>query len=226
MRETAPISKEELKKRNLSVVCPHCHSDIIAEPVSDPVNEYNDDSYFVARCPNHKNYGRYCKPFFTIYQALNDCISDRYPVPIYEESNYHESIPLSIRKDYAEATKCLGIGAYKGAVALCRRVIEAICHDKAHDQIVHEKDVKLWSLIDILKAGGLITENLRITAHEIRYMGNYGAHFQNDGLNEVEREDARQIREFTWLLLNELYITPHKTAEMIKKRVEKKSKNH
>ena len=215
-----PRDINELKQRNLSVECPYCHLDIIAEPVTEPINDLHDYTYFVALCPHHKDYGRFCKPFFVIYQSLNDCIIARYPIPSYEWTNYHESIPDSIRKDFAESMRCLGAEAYKSTVALCRRVIEAICYDKLGNKIkqLKEAEVKLWILIDKLKEEGFITEILRSTAHEIRHLGNYGAHFQNDGLDEVNYNEAKEIREFTSHLLNELYIIPHKTAEMKNKR--------
>lgn len=220
----APRDLSDLKKRNLSVECPHCHLDIIAEPVTEPVSEIGGSyTYFVALCPHHRTYGRFCKPFFVVYQSLNDCITARYPIPSYDWTTYHESIPDNIRKDYAESMRCLGAEAYKATVGLCRRVIEAICYDRLGAKIkgFKDQDVKLWALIDKLKEEGLITENLRATAHEIRHLGNYGAHFQNDELDEVSFSEAREIRDLTGHLLNELYITPFKTAEMRNKRQKK-----
>lgn len=217
----APENIKELKERNLSVECPHCYLDVIVEPVTEPINDIGGhNTYFVALCPHHKDRGRFCKPFFVVYESLNDCIVARYPIPSYEWTTYHKSIPDNIRKDCAESMRCLGSKAYKATVMLCRRVIETICYDKLGDKIKKIKDgeVKLWILIDKLKEEGLITENLRSAAHEIRRLGNYGAHFQDDGLDEVEYSEASEVREFTSHLLNELYIIPYKTAEMKSKR--------
>ena len=224
-RERNPDSIEELKRRNLSVECPYCHMDIIAEPVTEPVVK-SDYVYFVALCPHHKDYGRYCKPFFLVYQPLNDCITERYPLPKYQWATYHESIPDNIRQDYAESMKCLGATAYKATVALCRRTIEAVCWNKIGDDIkkeFKEKDIKLWMLIDKLKEKGLITEDLRQTAHEIRHLGNYGAHFQDDELDTVKIDEAREIQEFVGHLLSNLYITPYKTTKRREQREKNKS---
>lgn len=217
-----PDSIEELRKRNLSVECPHCQSDIIAEPVSEPVNQ-GEYTYFIALCPHHKDYSRFCKPFFCVYQPMNNCITDKFPLSSHEWGNYHKSIPDSVRKDYAESHKCFSVGAYKGSVALCRRIIEAICHNKLGEKIkdLEYEEKTPYKLIDELKESGLITENLRSTAHEIRHLGNYGVHFQNDGLEEVSFDEAKEILGFTNHLLNELYIIPYKTSEMKIKRTKK-----
>lgn len=220
-RDRVPTDLQELKQRNLSVECPYCNADIIAEPVSTPIS--NDGyAYFVALCPHHRSAGRYCKPFFVRYQALNDCIVERYPLPNADWRNFHKAIPENIRKDYAEALQCNYASAYKGTVSLCRRVVEAICFDKLEQKVEKLREKKLWEMIDSLKIEGFVTESLRATAHEIRHLGNYGVHFQDDGLDEVSREEAKEIQGFAQELLNTVYITPFKTEEMRNKREGKK----
>jgi hypothetical protein len=195
-------------------------------PLTEPV--VTDDmsrgkAYFVGNCPNHKK--RRCKPIFAVYQGLNDYIESRFPIPTFEASSLHKAIPEPIRQDYAEARRCVFVDAHKGAVVLLRRVVEATACDrlKADAKKANGDTKKLWELIDTMHEKGLITRDLRDSAHEIRHLGNYGAHVQDDGLDSVSREDANDVRQVTWQLLQSVYIGPHDTRELASKRQQRSS---
>ncbi|MFA4905653.1 MAG: DUF4145 domain-containing protein [Candidatus Margulisiibacteriota bacterium] len=222
MWDDAPETIKELQERNLSTECPYCGDTIALIPQHDPINEYDDYSYFIALCPNHKR--AFCKPIFAKYQVLNDCIYERYPIPRLDASKIHESIPLSIREDFAEARSCLYAKANKGAVALFRRVVEAIGCDKLGEKAKeHKGDTKkLFELIDLMHEEGLISKSLKESAHEIRLFGNYGVHVQNDGLDKVSSEEASDVREMTWQLLYAIYVSTDKTKKLREKRENKK----
>jgi hypothetical protein len=68
---------------------------------------------------------------------------------------------------------------------------------------------------------GLITKDVRDSAHEVRHFGNYGAHIQDDGLDSVSADEATDVGEIAWQLLSSLYVSPAKTAELRKKRESK-----
>lgn len=224
MRDRPPESIEALQQCNISTECPHCGDTVALIPAHKPVNTY-DHSYFVALCPNHKR--NHCRPIFAVYQPLNDFIQDfiqeRYPIPSFKASSMHKAIPEGIREDYAEATRCMYVEGYKSAVVMCRRVIEAIACDKLGEKAKDAKDntVKLHALIDLLHSDGWITRDLRASAHELRHLGNYGAHVQDDGLDQVEPQEARDVREITWQLLYTIYVAPFKTDELRKARTGK-----
>jgi hypothetical protein len=74
--------------------------------------------------------------------------------------------------------------------------------------------------VDDLLSKGLITKSLHDAAHEIRYFGNFGAHPRDDGLVNINDEDARQLLQLTADFLVDIYIRPHQTAELVKKRKE------
>jgi hypothetical protein len=222
-RSDTPTDIKELKDKNLSVQCPYCRITVSAIPVTEPIADLGHDNlFFVAQCPNHKQQGKYCKPFFAVYNVINDQILERYPVPRYDKSNYHESIPENIRKDFAESMCCYGAYAYKGATTLCRRTIEAVCYDKLANKIKPSEKghIDLKSLIDRLKNEGLITDTLKQAAHAIRLLGNYGAHFKDDGIENVEYKEAKEIQEYTFHLLETLYIIPYKTTSKTQTEVD------
>src|SRR5438552_2312878 len=105
-------------------MCPYCNDTVALIPILPPVNHYDDQSYFIAKCPNEQR--SYCKPIFAVYEALNNRINDVYPFPNFDGSAMDESIPANIRADYAEGGRCSVVKAYKGAVAMFRRVVEAV----------------------------------------------------------------------------------------------------
>jgi len=217
IRDHPPQSIEELQGCNISTECPHCGDTVALIPVHKPVNTH-DNSYFVAFCPNHKR--QYCKPIFAVYQPLNDYIQERYPIPTFDASRMHKAIPEAIREDYAEGARCSHVDSYKAVVVMCRSVLEAVACDKLGSKAKDAKGttLKLHALIDLLHGEGFITKDLKDSAHEIRHFGNYGAHVQDDGLDQVTRQEARDAREVTWQFLYSIYVAPAKTEELRKAR--------
>lgn len=212
-----PQSIEELQARNVSTECPNCGDTVALIPVHKPISDH-DYSYFVALCPNHKR--QFCKPIFAVYQTLNDRIQDSYPIPSFEASRMNKAIPEVIREDFAEGARCSYVDSHKAVVVMCRRVLEAVAADKLGTKTNDAKGntLKLHALIDLLGAEGLITKDLKDSAHEIRQFGNYGAHAQDDGLDKVTRQEARDAREITWQFLSAIYVVPAKTDELRKSR--------
>ncbi len=213
IRDQPPESVEALSELNISTECPHCGDTVALLPAHKPVNT-SDHSYFVALCPNRRR--KNCGPIFAVYQPLNDLIEQRYPIPSFDASRMHKAIPQATRLDYAEAARCLFADAHKAVVVLCRRVMESVACDKLGERAKDAKGntLKLYALIDQLQADGFITADLKKSAHEIRHFGNYGAHVQDDGLDTVNRQEARDIREITWQFLYTIYVAPAKTEEL------------
>ena len=223
MRERPPRSKEELAGCNISARCPHCKDRVSLIPFADPIVDFRDLAYFIARCPNSKRL--HCEPIFAVYEALNDCLHAIYPLPGFDASNIDKAIPDGIRDDYAESQRCFYASAYKGTVALLRRVIEAAACNKlgadSLDAKGHTK--KLWQLIDLMHQRGLITHDIRDAAHAVRLFGNYGAHVQDDDLDKVTRQEASEADDITWQILYSLFIVAKQT-EALRQRLAAKSK--
>lgn len=223
MRLEVPESRADLSKRNISTRCPHCGDTVRLIPCHDPVRA-SDYAYFVALCPNEPK--RYCRPIFAVYQPLNDVIVERYPISSFDPSRMDESIPMAVRGDFAEAKRCEYAEAHKGAVALFRRVVEAIACDKLGGKAKDAggKIRKLHELIDAMHAEGLITRDIRDSGHEIRYFGNYGAHIQDDGLDHVTAAEVADVEEVTWQLLYTIYVAPEAAKRLREKRATSKGK--
>ncbi len=104
------------------------------------------------------------------------------------------------------------VGANRAVVAMCRRAMQAIALDKgATGGALHEQ-------IEALFKAGQITKSLRDAAHEIRHFGNFGVHPRDDGLDNITPEEARAVERLTGEFAVDLYVRPHQTAELTRKR--------
>lgn len=133
-----------------------------------------------------------------------------YPAPFPKPTD--NRIKELIRNDFKEAKLCYSVGAYKATVVLSRRSLQSICIDKGAS-----KNKKLYQQIEELASNGVITEDLKEWATEVRYVGNDGAHPGE----EILKEDAESILELTEQLTNVIYIMPQIATELKNKRKSK-----
>jgi hypothetical protein len=209
-----PISVE---KMNLSYFCRGCKQQVRGIPLTEiqyHINSMDDDPWLIVRCPTH-----FCELSFMIYDNLNDRVRHVYPFSSFDPSDYHEAIPVKIREDLAEADRCYHADAYKSAVTMNRRAIQRIVLDKIKDPGIKKK--QLWKQIDALFNEGLITKDLKETAHEIRHFGNFGAHPSDDQLDNTTWEDAKIVDMLTMDLVRIIYIVPFETSQLKAKRAKK-----
>jgi hypothetical protein len=101
---------------------------------------------------------------------------------------------------------------------MARRAIQAACLLKG----ASEKK-PLFEQIDELARDGKITQDLRQWAHEVRYLGNDGAHPASDPAQDaVTSDDAQDALELAEEFLGALFVTPAIAAERRAKRTAKK----
>ena len=112
-----------------------------------------------------------------------------------------EKVPGPIRADYDEAIRCLTAGASKAAAAMARRAAQGVCVERGADP-----GKRLADQIDQLGEQGELTARLVGLSHEVRVLGNSGAHPGDDGLEEVSRDEAEQAISFLEHLLSHVYI--------------------
>jgi hypothetical protein len=200
--------REEIE--GLDWPCPHCGITVRlrvlkAVESEDPL----EPGYFlICKCPR-KECG---KVVFAEYENLNSRIDVAYPFPNASAATFPDSIPLRIREDVAEALRCYYAKAYRSVVVMCRRALQDIALGKKVEA------VELPGQIRAMRTTGLITESLFNASHEIRHFGGFGAHPQDDGLDQVSRADADIVFEFVSQMLTHIYIMPAKTKELARKR--------
>jgi hypothetical protein len=134
----------------------------------------------------------------------------------------HCGFPVSldlIDSDFAEAMRCRYANAPKGCVALCRRALQNAAKNKG----VQSRDI--GDQIKEMRSTGLITDALFNAAQEIRQFGAFGAHPQDDELDDVTLAIADSVLELTNRFMEHLFVMPARTAELAKRRQSAKQTN-
>jgi hypothetical protein len=211
--EIINFEQAQYKKIGLRGVCPHCSAISLFEPVGTPHHEVRADlrggvSHSiiaqVSQCIGCKNF------VMAVGRVQGNVTSKGYELSLVApksapQDRIDASVPANIAADLSEAIRCDWINAYKAAVAMCRRAIQAAAIDKGAGP-----KKKLVDQIDELAANQIITASLKEMAHEVRLTGNDGAHPGADGLSDVSAQDAKEIIEFTKELFHHVYVMPAK----------------
>jgi hypothetical protein len=190
--------------------CPHCSFQTYFRPITSAYTEQRNPHNFsicnAAQCEACKQFvlvvGNKYSPPHTAQNAPWGLLGV-YPLGKPNDLVATE-VPKLIASDFSEALRCEWVKAYKAAVVMCRRALQASCVE------LKAKDAKLQDQIDELASRGVITTSLREMAHEVRLTGNDGAHPGKDGLNEVSERDARDIIEFTREFFHHVFVVPSK----------------
>jgi len=190
-----------------SGICPHCGRQSYFKPIGSPYTEPFGVGEQVVCNPGQCEA---CKQFILIVGGgrpnTPKTLLAFYPHGA-PDQRVEEGIPPTIAEDFLEALRCRWVRAFKATVTMCRRAIQASCIEKKANP-----KAKLFAQIDELASKGLITEPLRLFAHEVRLEGNDGAHPYADGLTDVTEKDADDIIAFTKEYLHHVYVMPEMLA--------------
>lgn len=156
-----------------------------------------------------------CEQFFLVERIP----SNQQIVKIYPETlskPVDDRLPENIKQDLKSALACFAINEYRASVTMARRALQGICLEKGAP-----KDQKLKKQIDYLFTEGVITKDLKEWAHEVRYVGNDGAHPEDPADEKpVDRNDAQDILELLEKIADVLYVATAIAAERKKAREE------
>lgn len=126
----------------------------------------------------------------------------------YPKKNFLD-LPTSVKQSLEEAEKCFNVNANLACSVMCRRTLESLCVDL---------DVLGKSLPDKLKElkmKGVIDGRLAEWGEALRQMGNIGAHASN---NHINKQDARDILDFTIAICEYVYTLTGKYEEFRKRQ--------
>jgi hypothetical protein len=182
--------------------CPFCGIMTTISPIKWTINDW------IAKCDNSKC-GRtfYAKVDYTgsVGNELNFDVIETYPKFVPDR---HESVPELVWKDYLEACRCFDVEAYKATVVMCRRMLQNVCRDRGakkknakgdwislRNQIKEAFPEKDYSLIHSI-------------ADKVKYFGDYGAHPQDDNIDDVSQDASKSILDFSNRILEIAYIVP------------------
>ncbi len=189
----------EIEITHLSFRCPFCEHQATFNTIRELSVKRDYVAYLTMVCPNCRRIA------FVIYNTLEDKIITIYPKHV---PKCDERIPEKIRDDCLEAKRCFEGRAYKGTVTMCRRAIQNTVIEKG----AKKKD--LFDQLNELVSKGIIPTSLEKLSHKIRSVGNYGAHPDEDGLDEVKEKDAKEILEFLEHFLTYVFVMPKRVEEL------------
>ena len=162
--------------------------------------------YSLWSCPNPE-----CNIIVYVTTDEQGTILDTYPKRV---PKIEQAVPSSVRSDMEEAYKSFNAGAWRASAAVGRRALQSSLLE------LKATKGKLQDQIDEVYAKTMITKEIRDWAHEIRLIGNDGAHPDKDGLQDVTEDDAKELLEFLEKYTDYVYIMPAKVAASRKKRDE------
>lgn len=115
-------------------------------------------------------------------------------------------VPAEVIADMKEALGCEAAGFYVAAAVVGRRALQRAVRERLGALSVTPKDNRLMTEIDALPDTTL-PEQFKETAHEVRHLGNDGAHPE-----PVSGEEANVLLNFTKDVLHQLYTVPAQLA--------------
>jgi hypothetical protein len=178
-------------KRQLSYTCPWCDSAGIADHYAYRSTDAYD--YTVLECPEPT-----CRQF-TLIRAAKGALThdsgtiavDTYPADL--PQCRLEGLPNEICDEFTEALRCQAHGFLLGAALVGRRVLQKAVRDRGGTG--RNLQAEIDSLPD-----AVLSSQLKAHAHE------------------VTADDARDLIDFTELVLQHLYTMPHRLNERIRRR--------
>ena len=204
------VLESESGKFSLRGQCPHCHHPtVFTQVTSVHAEEISAEFQRLA-------VGMLCQGCLkhilaiamkTRHRSVASTLAylEHYPLGVPDDS-VHSAVPISIAADFSEALRCFFIRSYKACVAMCRRSVEASCHD------LGAKGNNLKERIDNLAATGRITEPLKDMAHKVRLTANEELHGKPEDLDMFTEPEAEGIVEFVREYFHHVYVMPEKLA--------------
>jgi hypothetical protein len=182
------LGDEKQNRFALSGTCPHCHKGSVFLCVtSTHVREVN------GKALSEWAAGMQCPGCLRYILGLVEREGSTSPARLHYKAHYplgapddtvDPNVPEHIASDFSEALRCIWVGSHKAAVAMCRRCVEASCHD------LEAKGGNLFKRIEYLAQQGIITEPLKKMAHRVRLVANEELHSKGGKKAKAEEADS------------------------------------
>jgi hypothetical protein len=189
--------------------CPHCNTNHV-QTQHQNTYAFSDlqegRQWAIARCQNPK-----CRKLVLLILGSGNAIEGIYPPASYDlDSTVVKD--KEIRDDFREAGLCLSAGCYKASMVMSRRVLQRCLKSQGYDEY------NLAAAIDHAMKDGILRKPFHDIATEIRSYGNFGAHPDDDQLDNIGRDEASLIIDFSQLLIQEFYAIPAAAEKLRKNR--------
>lgn len=112
------------------------------------------------------------------------------------------SIPDRVANDFISGVSCLSINETKAAATMFRRSLQQLAIDR------RAEGNTLFDQLNWLQSNTDLPQSVIDWANEIRFWGNSGAHPNEDGLDEISMDAAKEIKAFIERVFEWVYIMP------------------
>jgi uncharacterized protein YbaR (Trm112 family) len=208
MKATLYEHKQRDSIYKLSIYCPYCRQNAFSSALEIVQEENFHRIYGVLIEDNdaHKWGILVCnacgKP---LLHKIN--FGDTYPTALPDPVDHR--IPLPMFNALSEAKACFSVNAFQASATMSRLAIQRACRDRGAAENPLHKQIK--ELFESQK----ITRDIMDWAESVRFIGNDGAHEQNDA---VDRQDAESALYLAESFLTMLYIPSTIAREQREKR--------
>jgi hypothetical protein len=196
------------------VECTGCESRVDAKILAEYVAgdlDYDKEKFTFLICPVCKNpiLGSQIKIFSLEGNLIWSPIERIWPQP---DKYFSWSLPTIVRNGLEEAQKCFKATSYRACVVMCGTALEGICVQFTSKKILA---TGLRELLD----KKIIDSRFYEWSEALREHRNLGAHATEEN---ISREDARDLLEFTNAICEYIYDLSAKFEEFKKRQVAKK----
>ena len=106
-------------------------------------------------------------------------------------------VPAALRGDFEEAWRCFRAKAFIATAVMVRRVVEGACDECGF------KKKSIYQAIEAMKEAGLLGSRLADCAHQLRILGNDGAHPTK---LRISKKEAQAALIFIEALLDQVFV--------------------
>lgn len=232
MNKKIEFDIKEKIPRNRLAHCPHCKArtqcdlvfpslykddrDISAGERSTYVNRYGTTFvYSIWKC---RACGRLLFRVTKHEKYRDPVVLAEFPSGVWIDADFDDVVSPDVLEDFRSALKCFEFGEYRASAAMARR-----CLQTSILEFGAASSESLFGQIDSLhtKRPDRFTKDIKDWAHEIRLFGNWGAHPDEDGLKDVDKDTAAQVIDFLKAYFEYVYKLPREVENARKKRLSK-----
>ncbi len=190
------------------IECNNCQARVDAEVVA----QHQDSEFFgtrtyLCKCPS-------CNRALVAQSEEDEDMKWTEPIRVHPRPRRFlgTDIAPTIRHSVAEAERCMQVGAYLAATAMCGRALEAICRHFG------TKDAYLAVGLKELREKEIIDARLYQWGEELRDQRNAAAHATD---TTVTAHDAADVLIFTYAIIDYVFLLSSKFEQFQKRKAER-----
>lgn len=225
---------ESVKTKSIYTTCPYCSNEVTFLPIEAEskdayldfgmcTNHYHESKYMGLRKCSHPECGNIIAfSFYFIADPIDydnegeiefsSRIKDLQTLPAIDNCIQLENLPKNVRNSFIEVQKCFYNACFMASAVMIRKTLEEICADKG----IKGKNIEIK--IDNLLNSGKIPKDIGEELHELRKLGNDGAHIDLKTFNSIGKAEVKSALDVLTHVLEKIYCPE---PDRYKKAVEK-----